>query len=69
MKIKRKIVPLFDLPPCIMFLWKILENQSATVTANTAFTMEATSMSEIATGDPVKEATRITWLTIAPTTM
>jgi hypothetical protein len=69
MKTKRKTVPLFDLPPRIKFLWKTLENQRAMVTANTAFMMEATNMSKVAMGDPVKKATRNTWLTIAPTTM
>jgi hypothetical protein len=54
MKMRRKTVLLFDLPPRRRFLKNSLENQRATVTANTAFITEARSMSKVASGDQVK---------------
>jgi hypothetical protein len=54
MKTKRKTVLAFDLPPRNRFFWKILENQRATVTANSAFIVEAATIIRVARGDPVR---------------
>jgi hypothetical protein len=54
MKTSRNAVFTFDLPPVTTFFWKILENHSATLTANKQFIIAAASTTRTAKNDPVK---------------
>ncbi len=54
MKTSRSVVFTFDRPPVTTFFWKMLENQSAMLTANKQFIIAAASITRTAKNDPVK---------------